>query len=100
MLPFGIAEQDSAVIHVRSTAHFSVSAEPEHLRLSFFDHFHASRIISVQYRKVCRSLVLKNPGFGVSIGLKCAMPVEVVRRDIEDYRYFGTEGLDGLELEA
>jgi hypothetical protein len=51
-------------------------------------------------REVLCGLVLEDPELGVAVTLEGAVPVEMVRLEVEENRDPGTEFLDVLELEA
>ena len=57
-------------------------------------------VISVEHREVLRLLVLKDARLGVRVGLERAMPVKVVRRDIQHHGNFRAKRLNRLQLKA
>src|SRR5438034_2473908 len=99
-LACGITKQNSPVTHERSLPHLILPAEPENLRSCSAGQCNADRIVGVQNRKVVCLLVFKDAGFSINVGFESAMPIEVVRRNIEHHGNLGPESLNRLKLEA
>src|SRR5215470_14416724 len=80
----GIAEDNLVLAQVSSALHRLPAAEPVQRSLHFAFKPCGSRIIKVKQGKVASLLVLKNPRLGINVGLKSVVPVEMVRRDVQD----------------
>ena len=96
----GIAENDLAFAHIRTVFHRLPAAEPGQRSLDLVFECGAGRIIKVEQDKVARLLVLKTPSLGINVGLKSVVPVEMVRRDVQDRSNPRPELLDGFKLKA
>ena len=95
-----ITKDDVAVTHPRALLNFFLPAEPEHLSARPGSHRYAGGIVGIENRKVASLLVFEDAGFRVHINVKRPVAVEVVRRDVQHDRDFGTESLNRLQLKT
>src|SRR5581483_8498641 len=91
---FGSAKENSTFLHVCAPVYFLFAAEPVHLRAGPILQVNAGGIIRIQDGKIARSLLLENARLGVRVCLKCAMPVQVVRRNVYYDSNLRAESLD------
>ena len=63
-------------------------------------HLDTGGIVGVQHGEVFRALIFENAGLGVGVGGERAMPVEMVRSDVEHDGNSRAKGLNGLKLKA
>jgi len=89
-----------AVADPGALLHFFLPAEPKDLRARSRSHGCAGGVVGVEHGEVAALLIFKYARFRVHIGFECAVPVEMVGRDIQYDRNFRTESLNGFQLKA
>ena len=99
-LPIGCAEEDASIAYESAMVHFFLSTEPENLGFRSCRQRYATGIVSIQHCKIIRLLVLEDPSLCIYIGFEGSMTIKMVRSDVQNYRYFGPEGLDGFQLKT
>src|SRR5215471_10169992 len=76
------------------------TAKPEDLRLSLQCNHLGTFVLSVQYQKVLRRLTLGDPRLRGRVAFKAAMPVKMIRRDIQHHGDPRVKFLHRLQLKA
>src|SRR6185437_1304832 len=100
MLAVQVAENNGTFGDTRAVRYLALAAEPRDLCPSPFGETYASFIVGVQHGEIAGPLVFEDPGLGIGVGLKCTMPVKMVRGHVEYDGNFRTEGLDRFQLKA
>src|SRR6266576_705508 len=95
-----ITKKDAAVVDVSALLDLLLSAEPEDLSARPIWQSQASGIVFVEDNVVGGLLIFEDAGFGVDVGLECAVAIEMIGSDVQNYRNLGPEGLDGFQLKA
>ncbi len=75
-----------------------LSAKPVQLRACTIRQSSGRRIIRVEDGEVIRTLILKDPRFGVHVIRKSLVTIEMVRRDVQNHRDSRTKFNDRFQL--
>src|SRR5882762_6053122 len=93
-------KQDALAMNERSLLDRSTSTEPKDLRLRLQRNHLRRFVLRVEHQKVLLHLPLSNPCLRRGIGLKASMPIQVIRRNVQNHRNPRMKLLHRLQLEA
>src|SRR5260370_34644928 len=95
-----VSKDNRLVFEIGAVLDAMFTAEPAQRALNFIFERYASRVIGVEHGKIAGLLVFKYPRLRVDVSLKRMVPVEMIRRDVQDGGDPGAKLFDGLQLEA
>src|SRR5260370_725156 len=95
-----VSKDSRLVFEIGAVLDAMFTAEPAQRALNFIFERYASRVIGVEHGKIAGLLGFKYPRLRVDVSLKRMVPVEMIRRDVQDGGDPGAKLFDGLQLEA
>ena len=99
-LPASIPVDYASVSNEAAALDFRRAAEQDRRGRNLLCHGCRLRVAGVQHGKILGALIHEDPLFGGHIGFEARVPVQVIRRHIQNSRDFGPELLNILELKA
>ena len=94
-----LPEDDFPISNERSLLDIRLPAEPVHLRKRW-SILGAYRIVRVQNGEILAGLIFEDSGFRGSICGQGFVPVQMIRRQIQENRDVGSKSVDQFELKA
>ena len=94
------AEPKRSLLHKSPLRHGLTLTEEDLPCLATGGGFHRQRVVGVQNRHVFRHLIQEDTSLCRKVPGQVRIPVQMVRRDIQEESHLGTEGVDGFQLEA